>query len=119
MYWRHCLNCSDLLDEFWKGPGAKWDREQAIWVAAEEGRRCRQCCKLFKSDAALKAHHTKHQCAWRVASRVGSRAEKAIRRDRMAAEHDAQEGVRLGGVPLEAAFSFKYLGGMFRRKLFF
>jgi len=32
----------------------------------------------------------------------------------MAAEHDAQEGVRLGGVPLEAAFSFKYLGGMFR-----
>ena len=112
--WRHCLKCSNLLDEFWSGPGARWDRERAIWVSGEAGRRCRQCCRLFKTAAALKGHHTKHQCAWRVASRVGSRAEQAVKCDRMAAAHAAQEGVRLGEVPLVAAFSFRYLGGKFR-----
>ena len=108
--WRHCLACAELIDEFWEGPGASWDREQSIWLDSEEGFRCKQCCKLFKSKAALKSHHTKKQCEWKTTSRVGSKAEKVVKCERMAAQHAAQEGVELDGVPLKAASALSTLG---------
>ena len=102
------------MDEFWEQSGR--DRSRPAWEPAEEGRRCRQCCKLFRREQDLKAHHTKQQCKWREASRTGTRAELAVIRDRRAAAHKRAGKVTLGGLQgleaydLKAAYSFKYLG---------
>ena len=105
--WRQ-LDAQDAVDDFWEG--AALDRSRAVWEDAEEGLRCRQCCKLFGRQQDLKAHHTKRACAWRVASRVGSKAERAVLRQKMAEAHKDKGYVKLGEKRLKAAFVFKYLG---------
>ena len=107
--WRH-LDAMDAIDSFWESSGC--DREKAVWIGAEEGLRCRRCCRLFSRKQDLKAHHTRKAggCAWADASRTGSKAEKLIRQGKKAAAHRDAGTVQMGGKDLKAAFTFKYLG---------
>jgi exonuclease III len=107
--WRQ-LDAMDAIDDFWDA--SQYDRAKPVWVAAEAGHRCRQCCKLFSREQDLKAHHTRG-CAWASASRAGSKAEKTVRQAKKAAAHAAAGVVRVGGAALKAAFTFKYLGVWF------
>ena len=43
-------------------------------------------------------------------SKVGGRAEKAIKKSKMRRIHKAADKMVLGGVPLKNSFNFKYLG---------
>jgi hypothetical protein len=97
-----------LLDDFWDISGL--DKSKPVWDSAEDGLRCTQCCKLFKVVGSLKSHHTKKQCKWAVASRKGTKAEKAIKQGKKAAAHKAAGCVLLEGKGLKSAFTFKYLG---------
>jgi hypothetical protein len=104
--WR-LMDALDAIDAFWDT--SEHDREKPVWDVSEDGRRCRQCCKIYKREQDLKAHHTRG-CAWASASRVGSKAEKKIRQDKKAAAHEAAGAVKMGEGKLRAAFTFKYLG---------
>jgi hypothetical protein len=68
---------------------------------------------LFKRTGDLKGHHTKKQCKWAVASRKGTKAEKAIKQGKKAAAHKAAGCVLMEGKGLKSAFTFKYLGVKF------
>jgi hypothetical protein len=105
-YWRQCEGSLDAIDAFWDSSGL--DRRKSHWLASEDGLRCRGCCRLCKTPAGLKIHS--HKCSGREASRTGSRAEKVVQRNRRAAAHAAAGVVKLVGVPLKAAYTFKYLG---------
>ena len=48
--WRQ-LDAQDAIDAFWEGSGM--DRSKPVWESAEEGLRCRQCCRLFRRDQDL------------------------------------------------------------------
>jgi hypothetical protein len=89
----------EAIDDLWATSG--FDRATPLWVDVEEGRRCRQCCRLYSRGQDLKAHHTRG-CEWAVASRIGTKAEKTIRQGKQAA------AVKLGEKELKAAFTFKY-----------
>ena len=82
--WRDMAGCLDLIDEFWEQ--THWDRSRIAWINAEV--RCELCCKPFKTVAAMKSHITKGQralqggCRWWKPSRKGTKAERAVYRDR-------------------------------------
>ena len=107
-HWRQCMGALDSLDSFWEE--SQLDREGNHWCKEESGRRCRQCCKLFKRPLDLKAHHTAKRCKWREASRDGSRAERVAKRKRMAEMLSADGVAKVGEEELETVFAFKYLG---------
>jgi hypothetical protein len=104
--WRQ-LDCQDLIDAFWAK--SKLDRGKPVWKEAEEGLRCKQCCKLYTAPQ-LKSHHTKRVCKWLKMSRLGGKAEKCIKQDKKAAAHRAAGAVCMDEGALKAAFTFKYLG---------
>jgi hypothetical protein len=106
--WRD-LEAQDAIDDFWDISGLD-KLKPAPWDPAEDGLRCTQCFKLFKVAGSLKGHHTKKQCKWAVASRKGTKAEKAIRQGKKAAAHKAAGVVLMEGEKLKSAFTFKYLG---------
>ena len=92
-------------------------RSKTVWLDLENGLRCRQCCKLYSREQDLKAHHTrkvdKGGCTRADASRKGTKAERAIKREKKADAHEAAGKVLMGGAELKAAFTFKYLGVWF------
>ena len=99
----------DALDDFWESSAHK--RDESVWLEKEKGLRCEQCCKLFKRAQDLKTHkNTASRCKWKEAGRAGTRAERAVRRNR-AAEQLSKDGfVCVGEEELETVFGFKYLG---------
>ena len=108
--WRQCMDAMEAVDEFWDN--SSYDRQETIWLDAESGKRCEKCCQLFKTQAALKTHHTKKQCPWADVKRTG-RAVRAARRFKAAAELDSLGHVVIGDTDLKNVYNFKYLGGGF------
>ena len=109
--WRHMVDAGVAVDEYFERSGAS--REAELEAPGEH--RCRWCNKFFTSSraaATLKAHYTRG-CGFEPKSRVGSRAEKAVKRHKI---REAQKGlgdVLIGGCKLNNVYEFKYLGNWF------
>jgi len=115
--WQHSkdlLGCSDLQEEFWES--SSLDKTERLEQDGEH--RCGQCCKFFKRAQDLKTHKSKTKkkggCQLREGSRVGSLAEKELKRRQQKAVQGALGRVCLGDLDLENVFDFKYLGHLFQ-----
>ena len=106
--WRQCMGAMEAVDEFWDG--CSFNKQDTIWLDSEEGRRCKQCYRLFSRPQDLKCHHTKKQCEWAKVKRTG-RAVRAARRAKAAAELEQLGCMMLDGTALRNVYNFKYLGG--------
>jgi hypothetical protein len=108
---RRRLQSSALaIKEFWES-GVLPDSEAVIETAGEF--RCPDCNKRYRLEATLKGHFTRG-CALAVASRVGTRAEKAVATGRQVAIQALAGVVLMGDRRLLNVFTFKYLGFLFQ-----
>ena len=82
--WQHqsdVLNAPDAVDDYWAA--SEHDRSMPIWPAGVFT--CEDCCKTYKRLQDLKGHHTKGNCEFKCASRMGTRAHLLAKRKRKAA----------------------------------
>ena len=98
------LSAQQAVEEFWSNSGL--DKTQDLWPQGVYT--CRDCCRTYKREQDLKGHHTRGKCEWKSASRYGSRAWRAARRQRKKKTQTDQ--IRIGQDTLESVFDFKYLG---------
>ena len=89
------------------------DKLQAAVLEVEGEHRCPDCNKTYARSRDLKSHFTK-RCPLAVASRVGSKAEKAVAKARQVVVQSAAGIVLMGAHRLKNVFNFKYLGFYFQ-----
>ena len=65
-----------------------------------------------RAAATLKSHYTRG-CEFEPKRRVGSRAEKAVERQKIKRQQDTLEHVVAGDYKLANVYTFKYLGNWF------
>ncbi len=106
MHVRRLQEAQGCVEDYWKS-GARPDSTAVIEVAGEN--RCPDCNGQYKREQDLLAHCTRG-CPMLEASRVGSRAEKAVAKARQEAVQQAAGVVMMGQVRLKNVFGFKYLG---------
>jgi hypothetical protein len=109
--WRHLLNSAAATDKFWAQ--SELNEESCIEVEGES--RCKWCCRLYTGDYAarsLKSHYTR-VCDHEPKSRAGTRAERAVMRQKRKAAQDTLDKVVLQGKGLRNVYEFKYLGHWF------
>jgi hypothetical protein len=75
--------------------------------------RCLDCNKVYKCLPALKGHYTRG-CKYASASRVGTRAERAVLKVKQVEAQEAAGTVTMEGKRLKNVFAFKYLGFLFQ-----
>jgi hypothetical protein len=106
--------CDALVEAFWESSGL--DKDARLEIEGEH--RCGQCNKTFKTEPALKGHKTKSKskggCQLREGSRIGSLAEKELKRRQQKEIQKHIGRVMLGEKRLENVFEFKYLGHLFQ-----
>jgi uncharacterized C2H2 Zn-finger protein len=108
---RRRLQCAELaIKDFWES-GVLPDSEAVVEAAGEF--RCPDCNTWFKRHASLKRHFT-IGCKLAVASRKGTRAEKAVAKARQMAIQSLAGTVMMGDKRLLNVFTFKYLGFLFQ-----
>jgi hypothetical protein len=109
--WEHRrdIEAPRCVDEFWRY--CVQDRESTVEADGEN--RCPDCCKMYKHPWVLKAHFTLG-CPMAVASRVGSKTERAVATARQVAVQDAAGVVMMGQKRLKMVFNFGYLGFRFQ-----
>jgi hypothetical protein len=114
--WRHSKDmpaCAELQKAFWERTGL----DQAAEHELEGEHRCQACNQKFKRPRDVKTHQTKSKlkggCKLREGSRVGSLAEKELKRRQQKAAQVDLGTVMLGLDALENVFEFKYLGHLF------
>jgi hypothetical protein len=115
--WRHSsdlLDCKQVIKDFWKETGL----DQTARLELDGEHRCGHCNKKYKRDQDLKSHHTRKKkkggCQLREGSRVGTLAEKELKRRQQQAVQADIGRVMLGLDVLENVFEFKYLGHLFQ-----
>ena len=74
---------------------------------------CHFCNCFGKRHRDLKSHWTRG-CASAPRSKVGSKAEAAVKKAKNVKMHNAVGCVELDGVPLENSFNFRYLGFVYQ-----
>jgi hypothetical protein len=109
MHRRRLGAAQGIVQDYWAGVAQ--DTGDTITGAGEH--RCSDCNGQYKRERDLKSHCTKG-CALAVASRVGSRAEKAVAKGRQVVLQDAAGVVMMGSRRLQNVFNFKYLGFNFQ-----
>jgi hypothetical protein len=106
-------NCKQLETEFWASSGL--DKDAQLEVDGEH--RCGQCNQTFARDRDVKGHKTRSKalggCQLREGSRVGTLAEKEMKRRQQQAAQAEIGRVHLGDDRLENLFAFKYLGHLY------
>ena len=100
----------DLVDDFWNSRPAS---ERAKTLSFPGENRCMGCNKAFKRQQDLAGHHTRG-CERAVASRSGTRAEKAVAKAKQVALQAEAGAVRMGEKTLKNVFNFGYLGFRFQ-----
>jgi hypothetical protein len=111
-HWRELDKAQEVVDRFWDtGPLPAALRACTIVVAGEN--RCPLCNQQHKREQDLKAHHTRG-CPRKEASRVGTRAETAVRKQKQVEAQEAAGTVMMGAARLKNVFNFKYLGFNFQ-----
>ena len=115
--WLHTKDlqeCAEIEAELWEVSGL--DKNARLEVTGEI--RCGQCNRTYKRQQDLNAHWTKKKskggCQLREGSRVGSLAEKDLKRRQQKAAQAGIGKVVLGQDELENVFEFKYLGHLFQ-----
>ena len=109
--WRHLINADNAVSKFWAGSAL--NKESCIKVDGES--RCKWCCKEYTgpyAERSLKCHYTRG-CDCEPKSRVGTRAEKAAKRQMKKSAQQQRGAVLLQGVQLQNVYEFKYLGYWF------
>jgi hypothetical protein len=105
--------CKRLETEFWARSGL--DKDAQLELDGEH--RCGQCNSVFKRDRDVKSHKTKSKkkggCQLREGSRVGTLAEKEMKRRQQQAVQAEIGRVYLGDDRLQNVFEFKYLGHLY------
>ena len=78
--------------------------------------RCKWCCKFYKTHVALKGHWTRKIGGWdnKPRSKLGTGAEKAVKRAKMVKMHKAADKVMLTGRELKTGVNLGYLGFVFQ-----
>lgn len=104
-------NC-EAVDDFWADAGQCFSIVDHLPEQPGE-HRCTWCCKFYKRHQDLKSHLTRGcKCAPR--SKVGGKAEAAVKKAKMARVHSEEQHVTLHGKPLQNSFNFKYLGFIYQ-----
>ncbi len=98
------------MKDFWES-GVLPDSDAVVEAAGEF--RCPDCNARYKKHATLKRHLTMG-CKLAVASRKGTRAEKAVAKGRQLAIQSLAGTVMMIDKRLLNAFTFKYLGFLFQ-----
>jgi hypothetical protein len=109
--WRRMLGAGQAVDSFWAG--SRLNKEASIEVAGEH--RCRWCNLSYTGAYAarsIKSHYTRG-CDCEPKSRAGSRAEKAVIKDKIDRAQIAAGDVFVEGQLLKNVAQFKYLGNRF------
>jgi hypothetical protein len=96
---------AQCVDDFWDCSGLA--RSTILTVQGEN--RCTYCNQCFCRPQDLKTHHTVG-CKSRPVGRVGSKVEKALRKQKQCDVQDAAGAVWMGMTRIKNGFTFGYLG---------
>ena len=111
--WKHSWDlrqAEEAIKDFWKSSGL----DPGCTIPEQPGlNRCPCCNKEFKRPQDVKAHATRG-CPWAEASRVGTRAEKAVKKAKQVKAQEAAGVVMLQDQRLENVFNFGYRGFLFQ-----
>ena len=105
LHQRELQGAMDRVDDFWEKSSVP--RSSTVSVAGEI--RCADCNQQFSREQDRKSHWTRG-CPGAVASRAGSRTEKAVQKQKQVEVQAGAGTVTMGEEKLENVFNFGYLG---------